>query len=57
MGTMPAHRDDVPLPERLDALVAKGDIRPGDGSRFLPKPVKPPEGAKRAADYVAEGHR
>jgi hypothetical protein len=41
----------------LKALVAKGDVRPGDGSRFLPVPVKLTKGDKATADYVVEGRR
>jgi hypothetical protein len=38
-------------------LVAKGEVRPVDGSRFLPKPVNAERHAKTAADYLAEGRR
>jgi hypothetical protein len=38
-------------------MVAKGDVRPGDGSRVLPEPVKAAAGDRTAADYVAESRR
>jgi hypothetical protein len=48
---------DTPPPKHLEALVANGDVRPGDGTHFLPEPVKAAEGDRTAADYVAEGRR
>jgi hypothetical protein len=48
---------DSSLPKHLAALVATGEVRPGDGSRFLPEPVKARKRGKTAADYVAEGRR
>lgn len=33
---MSAHSPDSSLPKHLAALVANGEVRPGDGSRFLP---------------------
>jgi hypothetical protein len=45
------------MPAHIKALVAKGDVRPGDGSRFLPVPVKLTRGDKTAADHVVEGRR
>jgi hypothetical protein len=54
---MSAHSPDSSLPKHLAALVANGEVRPGDGSRFLPEPVKAGEHAKAAADYVAESRR
>ncbi len=44
-------------PPHLAALIAEGSVRPGAGSRFLPKPTKPRSAGKTAADYVAEGRR
>jgi hypothetical protein len=57
MRPMPTDPPDTSLPEHLATLVANGDVRPGDGSRFLPEPVRPVEGNKTAADHVAEGRR
>jgi hypothetical protein len=45
------------MPAHLKALVARGDVRPGDGSRFLPVPVKLTPGAKTAADVVVDSRR
>jgi hypothetical protein len=56
-GSMTAESPDTSLSRHLAELVANGDVRPGDGTRFLPEPVKPAEGDKTAADYVAEGRR
>jgi prevent-host-death family protein len=41
----------------LAALVADGTVRPSEGSRYLPKPIKLRGPGKSAADYVAEGRR
>lgn len=54
---MSTHSPDSSLPKDLAALVANGEVRPGDGSRFLPKPVKAEKRAKTAADYIAESRR
>ena len=54
---MTAESPDTSLSRHLAELVAIGDVRPGDGTRFLPEPVKPAEGDEKAADYVAEGRR
>jgi hypothetical protein len=48
---------DTSPPRHLEAQVANGDVRPGDGTRFLAEPVRPAQGDKTAADYVAEGRR
>lgn len=56
-GSMSTHRPDTFPPSHLEALVAKGDVSPGDGSRFLPEPVKLAEGDKTATDHVAENRR
>ncbi len=43
---------------RLAALIASGEVRPSDGSRYIPKPITPLSGeGKEAADYVSEGRR
>jgi len=44
-------------PPHLAALIAEGSVRPGVGSRFLPKPTKLRGAGKTAAEYVAEGRR
>jgi prevent-host-death family protein len=44
-------------PPHLAALMADGSVRPGEGSRFLPKPTKLRGPGKSAADYVDEGRR
>jgi prevent-host-death family protein len=44
-------------PSHLAALVADGTVRPSEGPRHLPKPVKPKGSGKSAADYVSEGRR
>jgi hypothetical protein len=54
---MSTHNPDISLSKHLAALVANGEVRPGDGSRFLPKPVKAEKSAKTAADYVVESRR
>jgi prevent-host-death family protein len=41
----------------LAALIADGTVRPGNGSRFLPKPVKLRGPGPTAAEYVSEGRR
>jgi prevent-host-death family protein len=41
----------------LAALIANGTVRPGNGSRFLPKPVKLRGSGPTAAEYVSEGRR
>lgn len=54
---MSTHNSDSPRPKDLATLVANGEVRPGNGSHFLPKPLKTAIRAKTAADYVAEGRR
>lgn len=44
-------------PQHLAALVADGTVRPSEGSRYLPKPMKARGAGKSAADYVSEGRR
>jgi len=44
-------------PPHLAALVAAGTVRPSEGPRHLPKPVKAKGAGKSAADYVSEGRR
>jgi prevent-host-death family protein len=47
----------VSTPKHLAALVADGTVRPSEGSRYLPKPMKARSAGKSAADYVSEGRR
>jgi prevent-host-death family protein len=44
-------------PPHLAALVADGTVRPSEGTRYLPKPIKARGTGKSAADYVSEGRR
>lgn len=44
-------------PPHLAALIARGVVRPSNGSRYLPKPTKLRGSGKSAADYVSEGRR
>jgi len=44
-------------PPHLAALVADGSVRPGEGARYLPQPIKLKGAGKSAADYVSEGRR
>lgn len=41
----------------LARLIANGTVRPGNGSRYIPKPVKLRGPGPTAADYVSEGRR
>jgi len=43
--------------EHLVKMIAKGEVRPGKGPHFLPRPIKTQPGHKAAADWVAEGRR
>ncbi len=45
------------IPSGLSALIASGAVRPGNGSRYVPKPVKLRGSGKTAAEYVSEGRR
>lgn len=56
-ANMTAQGQDQSIPKHLADLIAKGEVRPGKGPRFLPRPVKIQPGDKTAADYVAEGRR
>lgn len=44
-------------PPHLAALVAAGTVRPSEGPRYTPKPVKLKGTGKSASDYVSEGRR
>jgi len=54
---MAAQGQDRSLPKHLAMLIAKGEVRPGKGPRFLPRPIRMRPSDKRAADWVAEGRR
>ncbi len=42
----------------MEALIADGTVRPGNGSRSLPRnPIKLRGSGKTAAEYVSEGRR
>jgi prevent-host-death family protein len=41
----------------LARLIANRTVRPGNGSRYVPKPVKLRGPGPTAADYVSEGRR
>lgn len=44
-------------PPHLAAMIARGQVRPGNGTRHVPKPVKGRGSGKSAAEYVSEGRR
>jgi prevent-host-death family protein len=44
-------------PPHLAAMIAKGEVRPGNGTRYVPRPVKGRGGGRSAAEYVSEGRR
>ncbi len=54
---MSTHNSDSLRSKHLATLVANGEVRPGNGSRFLPKPLKATKRDKAAAEYVAESRR
>jgi hypothetical protein len=55
---MTAQDRDRSTSEHVAKMIAKGEVRPGKGPRFLPQPIKTqPRGKKTAADWVAEGRR
>jgi hypothetical protein len=55
---MTAQDRDHSTSEHLAKMIAKGEVRPGKGPRFLPQPIKTqPRGKKTAADWVVEGRR
>ena len=41
----------------MAALIANGTVRPGNGSRHLPEPIKLRGPGPTAAQYVSEGRR
>ena len=41
----------------LAAMIGDGTVRPGSGSRDLPKPIKLRGSGKTAAEFVSEGRR
>ena len=44
-------------PPHLAAMIARGEVRPGNGTRHVPKPVKGRGSGKSASEYVSEGRR
>jgi hypothetical protein len=55
---MTAQERDPSTSEHLVKMIAKGEVHPGKGPRFLPRPIKSqPRNKKTAADWVAEGRR
>jgi hypothetical protein len=42
---------------RLAAMIGRGEVRPGNGTRYIPKSVKGRGSGKSAAEYVSEGRR
>ena len=54
---MAAQGQDHPTSDHLAKMIAKGQVRPGKGPRFLPQPIKTQPSGKTAADWVAEGRR
>ena len=44
-------------PRHLAEMAARGEVRLGNGSRHVPKPVKPTGDGKTAAEHVSEGRR
>ncbi len=42
---------------RMAELIAKGIVRPGNGKRHTPRPIKLRGPGKTAAEYVSEGRR
>lgn len=54
---MTTQGQDRSTSEHLAKMVAKGEVRPGKGPRFLPLPIKVPPSDNTAADWVAEGRR
>jgi prevent-host-death family protein len=45
------------IPPGLARLIAEGTVRPGNGKRHVPKPIKLRGPGKTAADYVSEDRR
>lgn len=56
-ATMAAKGRDHSTSEHLGRMIAKGEVRPGKDTRFLPRPIKVQPSDKTAADWVAEGRR
>jgi hypothetical protein len=56
-GKMSAENPKGSGSKHLTALVANGEVRAGDGSRFLPRPLKLKRQAKTAAGFVADARR
>jgi hypothetical protein len=56
-ATMAAQDQDHSTSEHLAKMIAKGEVRPGKGPRFLLQPIKTQPSDKTAADWVADGRR
>lgn len=56
-ATLAAQGQDHSLSKHLATLIAKGEVRPGKGPRFLPRPIQMRPSEKTATDWVAEGRR
>jgi hypothetical protein len=54
---MDAQGQDHSTSEHVAKMIAKGEVRPGKGPRFLPRPIKAKPSDKTAADWVADGRR
>lgn len=54
---MATQGQDHSTSEHLAKMIAKGEVRPGKGPRFLPLPIKVQPSDRTAADWVAEGRR
>jgi len=54
---MATQGQDRSTSEHLAKMIAKGEVRPAVGPRFLPPPIKVQPSDKTAADWVAEGRR
>lgn len=50
---MAAQGQDHSTSEHLPKMIVKGEVRPGKGPRFIPRPIKTQPSDKTAADWVA----
>jgi len=51
------HDADPAMPPHLAAMIARGEVRSGNGARHSPKPVRGCGSGKSASEYVSEGRR
>ena len=56
-GRLVAQIVSTTMPPCLRALAVEGSVRPGDGSHFLPTPIKLRGSGPDSAHYVAESRR